>query len=101
MKFSHRLVGKIRHEVQAERIGWLVGSFIKRQLKASLALLPGLAAIAFLENGTAKSVIVWSSFGLWGLWNALTLAIGTFYISRWTDKKYGERPQLAKEYRKP
>ena len=101
MKFWHRLVGNIKHEVQAERVGWLVGSFIKRQLKAALALLPGLAAIALMENGTGKSVIVWSSFVLWGVWNALTLAIGTLYISRWTDKQYGKRPRLGKEYRKP
>jgi hypothetical protein len=100
MNFWRDQVGTIRREVAAERVGWLLGALIRRQLMAFVALLPAFAAMLLLRDGTVKSVIVWSSFGAWVVWNALAFSVGAFFISRWTDKRYGERPRLSKEYRK-
>jgi hypothetical protein len=76
MKLWRRFVGNIKREVIAEGLGWLAGGFVRRQLVALLALGPALVAMPLLRDGAVKSVIVWSSFGLWAVWNVLTLALG-------------------------
>ena len=85
MDLWQRFVGNVRNEVKHERLGWLTGGFVKRQFLALSTLLPALAAMALLRDSEPKSVVVWGSFGIWVVWNVLTLSVGMFYIARWAD----------------
>ena len=92
----------IKREVDVENVGWLVGGLLRRQLRLMVALVPLFAAAFLMDEGPAQTVVVWTSFTVWAAWNAITVGIGTFYISRWADRLHERRmkPRLSREYRK-
>jgi len=95
-------IDRIKNEVGKEGIGWIVGSFLARQLKSMVLLIPAFAAIILMPDNGAKRAIVGISFAVWFAWMLCSLAIGTFYLSRWADRAYDrkDRRLLSKEYRK-
>ena len=92
----------IQSEIRSEGTGWLVGSYLTRQLWSCLALIPLFLSVLVLKDSVARQVIIWLSFGVWAVWNLITLAVGAFFLSKQADKQYERKTQrmLSKEYRK-
>ena len=101
MRLGWHPIDSINNEVGKERIGWLVGGFLTRQLKSMVLLIPALAAITLMTDSGAKRAIVGVSFALWLAWTLCTLAIGIFYLCRWSDREYDRKGRrlLSKDYR--
>jgi hypothetical protein len=94
-------IDRIKHEVRNEGIGWVVDSFLTRQLKSMVLLVPALAAIILMPDNGMKRAIVGISFALWFAWVLCTLVVGIFYLCRWGDREYDRkgRRRLSKDYR--
>lgn len=93
-------IDRIKDEVARERLGWLSGSFVARQLKSMVLLVPAVAAIMLISDSTAKRAIVGVSLAFWFAWVLCTVAIGIFYLCRWADRAYDRRDRrlLSKDY---
>jgi hypothetical protein len=105
MSLWRRQTDRIKREVSAQDFGWFIGGGLAaRQLKAAIVLLlPALAAILFLKDGSLKQLLAGALAGAWFLNGIILYVLGTAFwakkMDRYHDRKV--RPNLSKEYRKP